>query len=160
VFERDDGWVSTGDFFSCDEDGTLWLVNAASALVHTKDGPVAPSRVRTALESLDSVDVAVAYGIAGRESADEQVVAALSVREGHALSGRNISSALARLPRAERPVAVRITDRVPTTTWYRPRLDELRAAGLRAGGDRVLRADSARRSYRASTNTRRKDEGR
>ncbi len=147
VFAAGDMWVSTGDLFRQDEDGELWLVDPVAALVRTADGRVPTSPAREALEGLDSVDLAVAYGVRPRKGAAEQLVAAVSLREGVQLGAADVTAAMAALPQAERPVAVRVVDRIPTTTWYRPRLDEVRAKGLRAGGDRLLRADRARRRY-------------
>jgi putative long chain acyl-CoA synthase len=147
VFSAGDSWVSTGDLFRQDEDGDLWLVDPVAALVRTADGRVPTSPTREALEELDAVDLAVAYGVRPRKGAAEQLVAAVSARAGMELDAAKVSAALAALPEAERPTAVRVVDRIPTTTWYRPRLGELRAKGLRADGDRLLRADRARGRY-------------
>jgi hypothetical protein len=45
-------------------------------------------------------------------------------------------------------VAIRVTDNLPTTPSYRPRIDLLRARALRAEGDTILHADRARTAYR------------
>lgn len=147
VFARDDAWVSTGDLFRQDGDGHFWLVDPVSALVRTADGPASTWRVRTALEELEAVDLAVGYGVRPRAGAAEKVVAAVSLRPGHELTAEEVTAALDFVDDPARPAAVRIVDQIPVTTWYRPRIADLRARGLRAGEDRLLRWDARKRAY-------------
>jgi putative long chain acyl-CoA synthase len=148
VFAAEDAWVSTGDLFYREPDGTLWLTEPASALVHTEDGPVPTAPARTALEALDAVELAVVYGVPERDKGSEQIVAAVTVRDRKRLERKAVVAALASLPVAQRPTAIRITSHIPTTTWYRPRIDLLVDRGLQADGDTIIRANRPRTAYR------------
>ena len=152
VFSRDDAWGSTGDLFRCDERGFLWLVDASSALVRTADGVVAPSVAKLALEELEEVDVAVAFGLPARKrGGPDKLAAAVAVRDGYELDARALSDAVAGLDPTDRPAEILLVDELPVTTWYRPRVGELRKRlverDLRPGEQRLL-WDWRRRAYR------------
>ena len=147
VFARDDAWVSTGDLFRRDEDGELWLVDPLSGLVRTSRGFVPTRPARAVLEDLDAVDLAVAYGVRTGTGSAEKLVAAVTLRAGHDLDAAELTEALLALDPPLRPAAVRIVDRIPVTTWYRPVLIELRKAGLKADGDRLLRLNARETAY-------------
>jgi putative long chain acyl-CoA synthase len=84
--------------------------------------PSAP--IERALGSLDAVDLAVVYGVA-TEGGDE-LVAAVTLREGHELDRTALDRALSELDPISRSVDVRIVDDIPVTTWGRPVKSELR----------------------------------
>jgi putative long chain acyl-CoA synthase len=69
------------------------------------------------------------------------VVAAVSVRDGAALTADDLTRATARLPVEHRPAVVWVIDRMPVTTWYRPRKQPLRDRGLPDAGPGVWRRD-------------------
>ncbi len=64
-------------------------------------------------------------------------MAALTLRPGAELSARQLGHALSALPPVERPAVVHVVDRIPVTTWFRPRTEELREAGIPEPGDEV-----------------------
>ena len=43
---------------------------------------------------------------------------------------RELSHALSVLPSEERPAVVHVVERIPVTTWFRPRTERLREAGI------------------------------
>jgi putative long chain acyl-CoA synthase len=133
VFEPDDAWLATGDLFRADEDGDLWLVDNAAALVRTAHGHVGAFPILDALGDLDAVDLGVVYGVPDPDSDFELAVAAVSLRSGRELDGESLSAALAVLGSDERPDIVHVVDEIPVTTWYRPSAGELRAAGTPEG---------------------------
>jgi putative long chain acyl-CoA synthase len=154
VFSRDDAWASTGDLFRADDRGALWLVDAVSALVHTADGVVAPSAVRLALEGLDAVDVAVAFGIPGRKRGVDKLAAAVVPHPGETVSPADLTSAVASLPAAQRPDEILLTPELPVTTWYRPRTGALRerlAKRTLSDGEERLVWDKRRTAFRRAT---------
>ncbi|MDQ2726087.1 MAG: hypothetical protein M3Y36_11430 [Actinomycetota bacterium] len=54
----------------------------------------------------------------------------MTVRTGKELSAAALSSAVAALEPSGRPAYVAQRDAIPLTTWYRPRKEPLRAAGV------------------------------
>ena len=143
VFSPDDAWLSTGDLFRRDADGDYWRVDSVADVIRTAGGPVLPGPIRDALGDLPAVDLAVAYGVAPPEgslpegsddSADEVVVAAVTVRAGHELTGADVGAALRSLPAGQRPSVVRVVDEIPVTTWFRPLTGPLRASGIPSDG--------------------------
>nr|MBA2349597.1 AMP-binding protein [Solirubrobacterales bacterium] len=132
VFARGDAWLSTDDLFREDEDGDLWLVDHAPALVHTAAGTVASGPVQDALGELEAVDLAVAYGVPGTDG-EELAVAAVSLRaDGPPLTPEDLEAALGLLEPRHRPTVVRVVDEIPVTTWFRPLTGPLRDEGLKA----------------------------
>jgi len=66
-----------------------------------------------------------------REDDEHEVaVAAVTLRAGRELTGREIGRALGVLEPEQRPALVHVVDRIPVTTWFRPLTGELRAAGI------------------------------
>ncbi len=117
VFEPDDAWLATGDLFRADEDGDLWLVDHATALIRTERGHLGAFPILDALGDLDPIDLAVVYGVPGPDPQYELAVAAVSLRRGRELDDESLSAALSVLDDAERPDIVHVVDRVPVTTW-------------------------------------------
>lgn len=135
VFRPDDAWVATGDLFRRDADGDYWLVDSIAAVIQTPTGPVFPTPVRDALWTLDSVELAVCYGVPVTGASGEAAVAAVKLREGREVSAAEVGEALSVLAEEQRPSYVRIVDRIPVTTWYRPVVGGLRALGVPDGSD-------------------------
>jgi putative long chain acyl-CoA synthase len=71
---------------------------------------------------------------------------------------REISRVLARLEPHQRPLVVRVVDRIPVTTWYRPLTVPLREEGIPdpAEGVRAWYLDASGERYRPLTSTARK----
>ena len=66
LFEPDDAWLATGDLFRADDDGDLWLVDHAQALIRTAHGHVAGFPILDALGDVAAIDLAAVYGVAPR----------------------------------------------------------------------------------------------
>lgn len=147
VFEPGDAWLQTGDLFRRDVDGDFWLVDHAQALVRTPEGVVPAGPIQDALADLDSVRLAVAYGVDGLS------VAAVRLRDGSKLTPKDLDRVLTPLGEPGRPHVVRLVDEMPVTTWYRIRTGALRAEGI-PEPTRPATAwywDPAKGSYRALT---------
>jgi putative long chain acyl-CoA synthase len=138
VFSRDDAWLSTGDLFRQDEDGDFWRLDSIRDVIHTEDGPVLPAPIRDALGDLPAVDLAVVYGVRPPRKPDEQVIAAVTLRDGHTLEAADITAALSILDSEQRPALVHIVDEIPVTTWFRPITRPLREAGMPKASSRHL----------------------
>jgi len=128
LFRRDDAWQSTGDLFTRDRDGDLWLVDPVESLIPTTDGLIAPSEVRTALEEIPDVRIAVVYGVA--EGDHEAVVGAVSLLDGGELLPEDLEAAVGPLDPAQRPRYVQVVQEIPLTTWSRPLVGPLRKRGV------------------------------
>jgi putative long chain acyl-CoA synthase len=130
LFAADDAWVVTGDLFRRDAAGDYWRMDGVGDVIHTADGPVFSTPIRDALGDLDGVDLAAAYGVAPERGGPEIAVAAVTLRSEAELTARELSRALSALPPEGRPTVIHVVDRIPVTTWFRPRTEELREAGI------------------------------
>ena len=128
VFARDDAWQPTGDLFTRDKHGELWLVDSARSLIATENGLVVPSFIRNALGTIPYVDLAVAYGL--RHRGHESVAAAVTLLPGFKLEKADLESAMRQLAVGHRPQWVQVLSDLPLTTWSRPLLRDLRDAGV------------------------------
>jgi putative long chain acyl-CoA synthase len=130
VFSPDDAWISTGDLFRADADGDLWHADSLAALVHTESGVVSPRAIEDALGGLDAVDLACCY-----PTADGTVYAAVTLRPGAALVAADLDRALTGIEPTARPDRIHVVDAIPTTSWHRPAIGDLRSgAGSVTGG--------------------------
>ncbi|HEY2771458.1 MAG TPA: AMP-binding protein [Solirubrobacteraceae bacterium] len=154
VFASEDAWVATGDLFFCDRDGDYWRVDSAADVIRTADGPVLPGPIRNALGDLPSVDLAVAYGVPVNGDHEMLAVAAVTLRPGRHLDAREIAHAVRHFQPEERPAIVRVVDRIPVTTWFRPMTGPLREEGVPAPGDDIAAwyLDAGGATYRPLTN--------
>jgi putative long chain acyl-CoA synthase len=151
VFRRDDAWIATGDLVRVDDDGDLWFVDSAAAIIATERGSVSPRQVENALGEIDAVDLAACYPVTQQRDGATLAVAAVTPRPGRALDTAAISRALETLDPDARPDQVHVVDAIPMTSWYRPAVTALRAAGLPrpADGRSVWRLDNRTGRYRA-----------
>jgi putative long chain acyl-CoA synthase len=136
VFAPEDSWLATADLFRRDPDGDYWRLDGVSEVIHSPAGPVFSAPIRDALADLPAIDLAVAYGIAGQRDAQLAVAAVTLVPDGE-LDARELSDALAVLERGRRPTLVRVVDRIPVTTWYRPITASLRDEGVPKQSDEL-----------------------
>ncbi len=155
VFEPGDAWLQTGDLFRRDVDGDYWLVAHVQGLVRTPAGMVDPGPIQDALADLDSIRLAVVYGVKPEhfEGPESLAVAAVTLRDGQKLSSADLDRALGPLGDRGRPKLVHVLDELPVTTWYRARLDVLRELGVPAPGRpaRCWYWNAERGGYRALT---------
>jgi putative long chain acyl-CoA synthase len=153
LFARGDTWVVTGDLFRRDGDGDYWRVDGAGDVIDTDGGPVFTTPIRDALGAIPVVDLALAYGAPREADEHEIAVAAVTLRAGRELTAREIGRALGVLEREQRPEVVRVVDRIPVTTWFRPLTQELRAAGIPRprDGKQAWYLDASGETYRPLT---------
>jgi putative long chain acyl-CoA synthase len=137
LFAADDAWVVTGDLFRRDGAGDYWRVDGVGDVIRTAKGPVFSTPIRDALGDLDAVDLSSAYGVAPTRGGEELAVAAVTLRAGTTLTAREVTHALSVLPPEGRPAVVHVVDRIPVTTWFRPRTEVLREAGIPEPGEGV-----------------------
>ncbi len=130
LFAPDDAWVVTGDSFRRDADGDFWRVDNVGDVIRTAQGPVFSIPIHDALGDIDAVDLAVGYGVTPAGGDCEIAVAAVTMRREATLTPRELSHALSSLPDGGRPAVVHVVDRIPVTTWFRPRTEALRDAGI------------------------------
>jgi putative long chain acyl-CoA synthase len=153
VFAAGDAWQMTGDLFRRDADGDMWRVDNLAEVVHTADGPVFTGPIRDALGDLPAVDLVVAYGVTPAGAEHQVAIAAVTLRAGHELRGKDIAMTLRSVPREQRPAIVQVVDRIPVTTWFRPVTGPLREAGLPEPGEgvRAWYRDASGDAYRPLT---------
>jgi putative long chain acyl-CoA synthase len=158
VFASEDRWVVTGDLFRRDADGDYWRVDGVRDVIRTEHGPVFTTPIRDVLGELREVDLAVSYGVPAPGGEHQVAMAAVTLRQGHELDARVLSRALGHLPEGQRPRVVRVVDRIPVTTWYRPLTGSLREEGIPqpADGVRAWYLDGSGERYRPLTSAARK----
>ncbi|MDX1510132.1 MAG: alpha/beta fold hydrolase [Nitriliruptorales bacterium] len=141
VFRRGDAWQSTGDIFRRDGQGDYWLLDHANRLILKEDGPVASVPIEDHLGELESVDLAVVYGVRGKskKATHDVAVAAVTARPGRTIDPGTIAAHMELAEPAQRPDIVLLVDEIPLTTWYRPKKSALIAEGVPKKNDpRVL----------------------
>jgi len=133
VFAPDDAWMVTGDLVRRDASGEFWMVDQARMLVPGKDGPRSPLEVRDTLEALSAVDGAAVHSereltATGRvrRGRPPRLVAVVQLRSGQELTADDLDAAFAGRPSTGRPDVVRVVERLPVTSWYRPDTRALR----------------------------------
>jgi putative long chain acyl-CoA synthase len=153
LFAAGDAWLATGDLFLRDDDGDYWRADGIGDVIGAPTGPVFTAPIRNALGDLPAVDLAVAYGVAPGGGEHELAVAAVTLRHGHELDGKELGRGLRRLAREQRPAIVRVVDRIPVTTWFRPITAPLRAQGIPEPGPgaQAWYLDASGESYRPLT---------
>jgi putative long chain acyl-CoA synthase len=158
VFAPEDAWVATGDLFRRDADGDYWRVDGVRDVIRTAAGPVFTSPIKDALGDLPAVDLVVAYGVAPPGGEHEVAVAALTLRAGHELKARDVARAFGSLERKQKPGLVRVVDRIPVTTWFRPLTGPLREGGIPEPGEQTQAwyLDASGEQYRSLTGAARK----
>jgi putative long chain acyl-CoA synthase len=156
VFAGDDAWRSTGDLFSKDAEGDLWRVDPIQNLISTRQGMVAPSKVRDALAHIASVDLAVVY--AERDGEHELLVAAVTLFEGAELGRWDLESALRGLPQSHHPHRVQVVPAIPLNSCFQPSPRSVCSADTsRVASDGVVwRREAGGRSYERPDSSRRK----
>jgi putative long chain acyl-CoA synthase len=132
VFEKGDAWQSTGDIFRRDGQGDHWWLDDANRLILKKDGPVASVPIEDYLGELESIDLAVVYGVrrTSRKTTQDIAVAAIVPRPGRTIDPGTVAAHLELAEPALRPDMVLLVDEIPLTTWYRPKKSALIAQGV------------------------------
>ncbi|OBI72243.1 acyl-CoA synthetase [Mycobacterium sp. E740] len=128
VFAPADTWVSTEYLFRRDTDGDYWLVDNRATVIHTDRGCVYASTVNDAVSCLGAVDLAVTYGVQGKDR--QLAVTALELRPGGSIPSADLSEALADLAVGNPPDIVHVVSRMALSASYRPLVSPLRAEGV------------------------------
>jgi putative long chain acyl-CoA synthase len=132
VFEPGDAWLDTRDLVRVDEAGDYWLVDSVGDVVQSARGAVATREIEDALtDGLDAIELAAVYGVGLPGHPEEILTAALSIRPDAKLDPVALRRAVSRRLRPQqRPVVVRVLDRLPMTGGHRTRKRTLRREGL------------------------------
>jgi len=130
VFEAGDAWLETGDLFRRDVDGDFWLVDHVPSLIRTGSGVVPSGPIQDALGDVESVALAVAYGVPVADGSSRIPCAAVTLRGEMDLDVHAVERALADLGDGGIPWVIRVVDEIPLTTWFRPQSGPLRDQGL------------------------------
>lgn len=151
VFRRHDRWEVSGLLFRADQDGDLWLMGSATALIHSSDGVVYTEPIRQALSRLSVIDEVVVYGTG--EVGSQVAVAVITLRDGvNAVNPTLLRVALGELAAAERPHLIRVVNDIPISESYRPLGSSFVRAGMPKPGSKIwYRAPEGR--YRRYTSS-------
>ena len=132
VFRPGDAWIDTGDLVKQDGDGDYWLVDVVSDLIHGAGGAIPTLPIEDVLtEALPFLDLVAVVGVELPGVAGEVPAAAVTLRPGEKLDATALRRCVEReLPRSQRPVIVRVLDRLPLTAGHRVRKSALRRQGI------------------------------
>jgi putative long chain acyl-CoA synthase len=121
AFEPGDIWFVTGDLFKVDTVGDYWFVDRPAQMIHTKNGPVASTRIEDGLYDCSCVALCVAAARPDPDDPSAQIpVAAIQLHPGTSLDVAALAATVQALPEYARPRIVRVVDEVPLTDGFRP----------------------------------------
>jgi fatty-acyl-CoA synthase len=148
VFKEGDAWYRTGDLMRRDERGFFYFVDRVGETYRWKGENVSTAEVLTALTAARGVLEGVVYGVAVPGADGRAGMAALVVNAEFDLTEfrRTVS---ARLPNFARPVFVRLISSLEATGTFKPRKQDLVAAGFDPSriSDPLYFDDSRAQSY-------------
>jgi fatty-acyl-CoA synthase len=129
VFKEGDAWYRTGDLMRCDERGFFYFVDRVGETYRWKGENVSTAEVLTALTAMPGVLEGVVYGVAVPGADGRAGMAALVVGPQFDLTEfrRGIAE---RLPAYARPVFLRLIATLEATGTFKPRKQDLVAAGF------------------------------
>jgi fatty-acyl-CoA synthase len=129
VFEAGDAWYRTGDLMRRDERGFFYFVDRVGETYRWKGENVSTAEVLTALTAARGVLEGVVYGVAVPGADGRAGMAALVVSAEFDLAEfrRDIAQ---RLPAYSRPVFLRLIATLDATGTFKPRKQDLVAAGF------------------------------
>jgi fatty-acyl-CoA synthase len=129
VFKEGDAWYRTGDLMRCDERGFFYFVDRVGETYRWKGENVSTAEVLTALTAMPGVLEGVVYGVAVPGADGRAGMAALVVGPQFDLAEfrRGIAE---RLPAYSRPVFLRLIATLEATGTFKPRKQDLVAAGF------------------------------
>ncbi|HEX5059135.1 MAG TPA: alpha/beta fold hydrolase [Kofleriaceae bacterium] len=121
AFEPDDIWFVTGELFKVDTMGDYWFVDRPSQMIHTRQGPVASTRIEDGLYDCPCVALCVAVPRPDPDEAGAQIpVAAIQLHPNTSLDLAALATAVQALPEYARPRIIRVIDEIPLTDGFRP----------------------------------------
>ena len=148
VFAPGDTWISTEYLFRRDSDGDYWLVDTRGSVIHTAQGVIYEEPITDAISRITAVDLAVTYRVGAGEH--EVAVTAVTLRHGAALSGADLTEAVAPLG-DNRPDFVHVVPEIPLSASYRPSVTGLREAGIPKAGRNAWYLDPDTSRYKRLT---------
>jgi putative long chain acyl-CoA synthase len=121
AFEPGDIWFVTGDLMKVDTLGDYWFVDRPAQMIHTRNGPVASTRIEDGLYECQSIALCVAAPRPDPDDASAQIpVAAIQLHPGSSLDLAALARAVQALPEYARPRTIRVVDEIPLTDGFRP----------------------------------------
>jgi fatty-acyl-CoA synthase len=129
VFKEGDAWYRTGDLMRRDERGFFYFVDRVGETYRWKGENVSTAEVLTALTAARGVLEGVVYGVAV-PGADGRAGMAALVVNGEFDLGEFRQAVAQRLPTFARPVFVRLITSLEATGTFKPRKQDLVAAGF------------------------------
>lgn len=147
VFVKGDAWFRTGDLMRRDDDGFFYFVDRIGNTFRWKGENVSAAEVADVLGACAGVLEAIVYGVAVSGTEGRAGMAALVV--GPTFDLADLATAInGRLPGFARPLFLRLSDSIATTATYKPRKQDLQAAGFDpAGDDPIFVYDRQRAGY-------------
>ncbi len=148
VFKEGDAWYRTGDLMRRDERGFFYFVDRVGETYRWKGENVSTAEVLTALTAARGVLEGVVYGVAVPGADGRAGMAALVVSPEFDLAEFRCSVA-ERLPAFSRPVFLRLIATLEATGTFKPRKQDLVAAGFDPSrvGDPLYFDDSRAAAY-------------
>jgi fatty-acyl-CoA synthase len=129
VFKEGDSWYRTGDLMRRDERGFYYFVDRVGETYRWKGENVSTAEVLTALTASRGVLDGVVYGVAVPGADGRAGTAALVVDATFDLTAFR-ADATGRLPAYARPVFLRLLHKIESTGTFKPRKQDLVAAGF------------------------------
>ncbi len=129
VFKEGDAWYRTGDLMRRDERGFFYFVDRVGETYRWKGENVSTAEVLSALTAVPGVLEGVAYGVAVPGADGRAGMAALVVGPEFDLAQFRRAIA-ARLPAYARPLFLRLIPTLEATGTFKPRKQDLVAAGF------------------------------
>lgn len=147
VFVKGDAWFRTGDLMRRDDDGFFYFVDRIGDTFRWKGENVSAAEVTDVLDACLGVLEAIVYGVTIPGSEGRAGMAALVVSSAFDLA--DFATAINhRLPGFARPLFLRLSHSIATTATYKPRKQDLQAAGFDpAGDDPIFIYDRQRAGY-------------
>jgi len=128
-----DGWIYTGDLVRRDAKGYLYFVGRNAEFMRIKGENVSAYEVEHAIQKHPSVVEAAVYAVPS-DLAEDEIMAAVSVVEGRALSEAELAEFLREnLAKFAVPRYIRIVEEFPKTETQRIRKKELEKLGIVPG---------------------------
>ena len=149
VFAPGDVWISTEYVFWRDADGDFWLMGNRSGLIRSPRGVIYPSPITDAIGAISAVDLAATYPL--EAPGGTLAVTAISLRPGMGVTVADLSEAVTGMPAGLPPDLIHVVGEFPVSASYRPRVSELKAAGVPRAGRNAWYLDADTGRYKRLT---------
>jgi putative long chain acyl-CoA synthase len=133
VFEKGDCWQVSGDIFMLEDEGQYRFLDSASNMIKAKDDYLPSLPIENKVWQLECISLAAAYGLSIDGYDHEIPAVAISLRDKSGFSVAELSELVVKnLDIKNRPVIIRIVDKLPMTLGQQVRKQTLREEGLPA----------------------------